>query len=142
MHRTALATNARVGCAPHRGSHENPLGILVPRQQMLPGNQDPKTTHLAPVSLLLRAWRSIIELRLEDAWATVGQFEHEAAQLHTPIAPRFRELAEVLTAVLQVFKSQHGPTLRSALIVIEKRFRSTAMTPALATTLRVGYWKV
>jgi LuxR family transcriptional regulator, maltose regulon positive regulatory protein len=121
MHRTALATNARVGCAPH---------------------QDPKTAHLAPVSLLLRAWRSIIELRLEDAWATVGQFEHEAAQLHTPIAPRFRELAEVLTAVLQVFKSQHGPTLRSALIVIEKRFRSTAMTPALATTLRVGYWKV
>jgi ATP/maltotriose-dependent transcriptional regulator MalT len=90
----------------------------------------------------VRAWRSLIELRLDDALATVAQFEDEIARADAPVAPRSREFAEVLRAVMLVLKSQDGATVRAALGVLENRHRSGGKSPALATALRIGYWKV
>jgi ATP/maltotriose-dependent transcriptional regulator MalT len=96
----------------------------------------------SPNTLLLRAWRSLIELRIDDALATVAQFEDEIARADAPVAPRSREIAEVLRAALLVLKNQDGATVRAALAVLESRFRSGGKSPALALALRVGYWKV
>jgi len=43
----------------------------------------------------VRAWRSLIELRIDDALATVAQFEDEIARADVLVAPRSREFAEV-----------------------------------------------
>jgi LuxR family maltose regulon positive regulatory protein len=59
-----------------------------------------------------------------------------------PVAPRSREFAQVLRAVLLVLKSQDGATVRAALAVLERRHRSGRKSSALAAALRVGYWKV
>ena len=96
----------------------------------------------SPSALLVRAWRSLIELRIDEALATVAHFEDEIARADTPVAPRSREFAEVLRAVLLVLKSQDGATVRAALAVLESRHRSGGRSPALAAALRVGYWKV
>ena len=96
----------------------------------------------SPNSLLVRAWRRLIELRIDDALATVARFEDEIARSDAPIAPRSREFAEVLRAVLLVLKSHDGATVRAALAVLEIRHRSGGKSPALAAALRVGYWKV
>jgi ATP/maltotriose-dependent transcriptional regulator MalT len=96
----------------------------------------------SPNTLLVRAWRSLIELRIDDALASLAQFEDEVARADDPVAPRSREFAEVLRAVLLVLKSQDGATLRAALAVLESRHRSGGKSPALAAALRVGYWKV
>jgi LuxR family maltose regulon positive regulatory protein len=90
----------------------------------------------------VRAWRSLIELRIDDALATVAQFDDEIARADVLVAPRSREFAEVLRAVLLVLKSQDGATVRAALAVLESRHRSGGKSPALAAALRVGYWKV
>jgi ATP/maltotriose-dependent transcriptional regulator MalT len=90
----------------------------------------------------MRAWRSLIELRIDDALATVARFEDEIARADAPVAPRSREFAEVLRAVLHVLRSQDGATVRAALAVLERRHRSGGRSPALAAALRVGYWKV
>ena len=93
--------------------------------------------------MLVRACRSLIELRIDDALAAIAQFEDEAAHADVPVAPRSREFAEVLRAVLLVLKSQDGATVRAALAVLESRHRSGGgRSPALAAVLRVGYWKV
>jgi LuxR family maltose regulon positive regulatory protein len=92
--------------------------------------------------LLVRAWRSLIELRIEDALATLAQFDDEIARADDSVAPRSREFAEVLRAVLLVLKSQDCATVRTALAVLENRHRSGGKSPALAAALRVGYWKV
>jgi ATP/maltotriose-dependent transcriptional regulator MalT len=92
--------------------------------------------------LLLRAWRSLIELRIDDALATVSQFDHEIARADAPVEPRSREIAEVLRAALLVLKNYDGATVRTALAVLESRFRSGGKSPALAAALRIGYWKV
>jgi ATP/maltotriose-dependent transcriptional regulator MalT len=97
---------------------------------------------LSPNSLLLRAWRSLIKLRIDDALATVAQFKDEIARTDIPVAPRSRETAEVLSAALIVLKKQDGATVRAALAVLENRFRSNGKSPALAAALRIGYWKV
>jgi ATP/maltotriose-dependent transcriptional regulator MalT len=97
---------------------------------------------LSPNTLLLRAWRSLIELRIDDALATVAQFEDEIARADASVAPRWREITEVLRAALLVLKNQDGATVRAALAVLESRFRSGGKSPALAAALRVGYWKV
>jgi len=97
---------------------------------------------LSPNTLLVRAWRRLIELRIDDALATVAQFEDEIARAVAPVAPRSREFAEVLRAVLLVLKSEDGTTARAAIAVLESRHRSRGMSPALTTALRVGYWKV
>jgi LuxR family maltose regulon positive regulatory protein len=90
----------------------------------------------------VRAWRNLIELRIDDALANVAQFEEEVARADDPLAPRSREFAEVLRAVLLVLKSQDRATVRAALAVLESRHRSGGKSPALAAALRVGYWKV
>jgi LuxR family transcriptional regulator, maltose regulon positive regulatory protein len=92
--------------------------------------------------LLMRASRNLIELRIDDALAAVAQFEEEAARAAAPAAPRSREFAGVLRAVLVVLKSQDGVTIRAALCVLESRHQSGGKSPALAAALRVGYWKV
>jgi ATP/maltotriose-dependent transcriptional regulator MalT len=101
-----------------------------------------RSARLSPNILLVHAWRSLIELRIDDAFATVKQFEDEIARVDGPLAPRSREFAEVLRAVLLVLKSQDGATVRAALAVLERRHRSGGKSPALAAGLRVGYWKV
>jgi LuxR family maltose regulon positive regulatory protein len=92
--------------------------------------------------LLVRAWRSLVELRIDDALATIAQFEDAIAHAGAPVTPRSRECAEVLRAVLLVLKSQDGATVRAALAVLERRHRSGGKSSALAAALRVGYWKV
>jgi ATP/maltotriose-dependent transcriptional regulator MalT len=96
----------------------------------------------APNTLLLRAWRSLIELRIDEAAATVAKFEDEIARADCPVAPRAREMAEVLSATLLVLKSQDGASVRTALAVLESRFQSNGRSAALAAALRIGYWKV
>jgi len=96
----------------------------------------------SPKTLLVRAWRSLIELRIDDALATVAQFEDEIARADAPVATRSRECVEVLSAVLLVLKSQDGATVRAALAVLESRHQSGRRSCALAAALRVGYWKV
>jgi len=92
--------------------------------------------------LLVRAWRSLIELRIDDASATIGQFDNETARADALVAPRSREFAEVLRAMLRVLKSQDGAMVRAALAVLERRHRSGGKSSALAAALRIGYWKV
>jgi LuxR family transcriptional regulator, maltose regulon positive regulatory protein len=106
------------------------------------GALESRSAKLSPNALLLRAWRRLIELRVDDALATVAQFEDEIARADTPVVPRSRETAEVLKAALLVLKNQDGATVRAALSVLESRFRSGGKTLALAAALRVGYWKV
>ncbi len=101
-----------------------------------------RSAHFSPNTLLVRAWRSLIELRIDDALATVAQFEDEIARADAPVATRSRVSAEVLRAVLLVLKSQDGATVRAALAVLESRQRSGGNSAALAAALRVGYWKV
>jgi ATP/maltotriose-dependent transcriptional regulator MalT len=101
-----------------------------------------RTARLSPNALVMRAWRSLIELRIDDALATVAQFEDEIARADALVAPRSRQFAEVLRAVLLVLKSQDGATVRAALAVLERRHRSGGKSAALAAALRVGYWKV
>jgi len=101
-----------------------------------------RSARLSPKTLLRRAWRNLIELRIDDALATVAQFEDEIARADAPVAPRSREFAEVLRAVLLVLKSQDGATVRAALAVLESCHRSGGKSPALAAALRIGYWKI
>jgi LuxR family transcriptional regulator, maltose regulon positive regulatory protein len=101
-----------------------------------------RSARLSPNTLLVRAWRSLIELRIDDALATVARFEEEMARSDAAVAPRSREFAEVLRAVLLVLKSQDVATVRAALAVLEGRQRAGGKSPALAAALRVGYWKV
>ena len=106
------------------------------------GRPDSRSTGLSPNALLVRAWRCLIELRIDDALAAVAQFEESAAHPETTVAPRSREFAEVVRAVLLVVRSQDGAKVRGALAVLESRHRSGGKSPALAAALRVGYWKV
>jgi ATP/maltotriose-dependent transcriptional regulator MalT len=125
------------------GSHR---GGLAGTPNSSPGTDlsspESRSAGLSPNSLLLRAWRSLIELRIDDALATVAQFEDAIARADTPLAPRSRETAEVLRAALLVLKNQDGATVRAALAVLEGHFQSGGKSPALAAALRVGYWKV
>jgi ATP/maltotriose-dependent transcriptional regulator MalT len=105
------------------------------------GGPDSGKTGSSLNTLLVRAWRCLLELRIDDALAAVAQFEDSVAHPGT-VAPRSREFAEVVRAVLLVVKSQDDTTLRGALAVLESRHRSGGKSPALAAALRVGYWKV
>jgi ATP/maltotriose-dependent transcriptional regulator MalT len=125
----------------HRSHGSGPAGSPNPRQGSDLGALKAQGAGLSSNTLLLRAWRSLIELRIDDALATVAQFEDEIARADAPVAPRSREIAEVLRAALLVLKSQDGATVRAALAVLESRFRSGGKSPALAAALRVGYWK-
>ena len=119
-----------------------PTGIAksIARAELSP--LGPRGARSSPNTLLLRAWRSLIELRVDDALATIVQFDDEIARAEAPVSHRSRKFAEVLKAVLLVLKSQDGATVRAALAALESRLRSGAKSPALAAALRVGYWKV
>jgi ATP/maltotriose-dependent transcriptional regulator MalT len=103
------------------------------------GSQSGRTS---PNTLLVRTWRNLIELRIDDALATLAQFEGEIARADAPLAPRSREFVQVLRAVLLVLESQDGGAMPAALAVLESRHRSGGNSPALAAVLRIGYWKV
>ena len=96
----------------------------------------------SPNSLLLRAWRSLTNLRIDDALASLAQFEDEIARAECRVAPRSRDIAEGLRAALLVLKGQNGAMMRAALAVLENRFWSVGKSPALAAAMRVGYWKL
>ena len=106
------------------------------------GAPESRSAGLSPNRLLLRAWRSLIELHIDDALTTVAQFEDEIVRVDAPVAPRTLEIAEILRAALLVLKNKDGATVRAALAVLESRFGSSGKSPALAAALRVGYWKV
>ena len=116
---------------PHHSAASLQLGAVESRSARFCAN-----------TLLVRAWRSLIELRVDDALATVVQFEAELARGDSLVAPRSRAFAEALRAVLLVLKSQDGAKVRAALAVLESRYQSGGKSPALAAALRVGYWKV
>jgi len=122
------------GSGPSRYPDSRPRGELRTLES--------RSVRLSPNTLLVRAWRSLIELRIDDALATVAHFEDAMGRGDAAVAPRSREFAEVLRAVLLVLKSRDGATVRAALAVLESRHRSSSKSPALAAALRVGYWKV
>jgi LuxR family transcriptional regulator, maltose regulon positive regulatory protein len=101
-----------------------------------------RSVRLTPNTLLVRACRRLIELRIDDAMASVSQFDDEIARADAPVAPRSREFAEVIKAMMIVLKSHDGATVRGALAVLESRHRSGGNSSALTATLRIGYWKV
>jgi LuxR family maltose regulon positive regulatory protein len=115
-----------------------------PRRNALQGPRvlESRSVRVSANTLLVRAWRNLIELRIDDALATVAQFEDEIATADAPVAPRSREFADVLRALLLVLKSQDGAAVRAALAVLERRHRSGGKSPALTAALRIGYWKV
>jgi ATP/maltotriose-dependent transcriptional regulator MalT len=100
------------------------------------------STRLSPNTLLMRAWRSLIELRIDEALAAVAQFEDESARADALVAARSGEFAGVLRALLLVLKSRDHATVRAALAVLESRHRSGGKSPTLTAALRIGYWKV
>ena len=122
------------GSGPTRGLHSRPAPDL--------SSQEVRSVRGIPNRLLLRAWRSLIELRIDDAFATVAEVEYEMARADARVAPRSREIAELLKAVLLVLKNKDGATVRAALAVLENRLHSDGKNAALAAVLRVGYWKV
>jgi LuxR family maltose regulon positive regulatory protein len=125
------------------GPHvSGPTGIPNSRPRSEFGALDSRRARISPNTLLMRVWRSLIELRIDEALATVAQFEDEIARADTPVTPRSQECAEFLRAVLLVLKSQDGATVRAALAVLEYRNQSGGRSSALAAVLRVGYWKV
>jgi ATP/maltotriose-dependent transcriptional regulator MalT len=74
-----------------------------------------RSAELSPNTLLVRAWRSLIELRIDDALASVARFEDEIARGDAPVAPGSLEFAGGLSAVLLVLKGRDGATVRAAL---------------------------
>jgi LuxR family maltose regulon positive regulatory protein len=101
-----------------------------------------RNARLTPNTLLVRAWRNLIELRTDEALAAIAQFEEESARADALVAPRSLEFAGVLRALLLVLKSQDRGTVRAALTVLERRHQSGGKSPALAAALRIGYWKI
>jgi ATP/maltotriose-dependent transcriptional regulator MalT len=96
----------------------------------------------SPSTLLLRAWRHLVELRIDEALASVAQFGDVVAHADGPVAPQSREFAALLRAILLVLTSYDGSTVRSAVAVLEKRHRSAGRSSAVAAMLRIGYWKM
>jgi ATP/maltotriose-dependent transcriptional regulator MalT len=140
-HSTALNRDSR----PHiaiRDPYNPSTGTPNSGRCLEPSALESRGVGLCPNTLLVRAWRSIIELRLDDAIAIVAQFEDQTARADAPVSPRSQEFAEVLRAVLLVLQSQDGATVRAALAILESRHGSGRKSPALAAALRVGYWKV
>ena len=139
----ALNRDGRLwGTAPHAPYRAAPTGSPNSRPRSELSALESRSGRLSPNTLLVRAWRSLIELRIDQALATVAQFEDEIARADAPVAPRSPEFAEVLRAVLLVLKSQDGAAVRAALAVLESRHRSGGKSSALAAALRIGYWKV
>jgi ATP/maltotriose-dependent transcriptional regulator MalT len=139
---TATNRDSRPWRTALHGLHTSLTGNPNSRARSELGALESRSAQHSPNTLLVRAWRSLIELRIDEALATVAQFEDEIARADAPVSSRSREFAEVLRAVLLVLKSQNGAAVRAALAVLESRHRSGGRSPALAAVLRVGYWKV
>jgi len=79
----------------------------------------------------MRAWRSLVELRIDDALATIAQFQDEIVRADAPVGPRSREFAEVLRAMLLVLKSHDGAPVRAALAVApqDRRRPTQSLSP-------------
>jgi LuxR family maltose regulon positive regulatory protein len=133
--------NRDSGARTHGPHGSGPAGNLNSRPRSDLSALASRSAQLSPNTLLVRAWRSLIELRIDDALASVARFEVEIARADTPVAPRSLEFAEVLRAVLIVLKSQDRTAVGAALTVLESRNRSGGKSAALAAALRVGYWK-
>jgi hypothetical protein len=140
---TALNPDSGPRLTALHGSHGSGLaGSPNSRPRPERGALESRSAGLSPNTLLPRTRRSLIELRSDDALATLAQFEDEIARAAAPVAPRSRATAEVLRAALLVLKDQDGVTVRAVLAVLESRFRSGGKSPALAAALRVDCWKV
>jgi LuxR family transcriptional regulator, maltose regulon positive regulatory protein len=117
-----------------------------PRDAVLRGSPgstpESRSDRPSPSTLFVRAWRSLIELRIDDALASITQFEDERARADSLVSPRSWEFAEVLRALLLVLRSHDGATVHAALAVLERRHHSGGRSTALAAALRIGYWKV
>src|SRR6202012_3485292 len=98
----------------------------------------PVGTRPSPNTLLLRAWRNLVELRIEQALANIADFGAMVALADGAVAAQSREFAGLLRAILLVLTSYDGATVRSALAVLEKRHRSSGRSSALAAMLRIG----
>ena len=73
---------------PFKAVHRSSLAV-VPQDDSAAlnrGFQPRRSARLSPNTLLVRAWRSLIELRIDDALATVAEFEDEIARVDTPVA--------------------------------------------------------
>src|SRR5882762_6251337 len=104
---TALNRDSRPWrTALHGQNGSGPTGNPNSRPRSELGALESRSVRLSPNTLFVRAWRSLIELRIDDALAAVAQFEDEIARADTPVLPRSREFAEVLRAVLVVLKSE------------------------------------
>jgi ATP/maltotriose-dependent transcriptional regulator MalT len=137
-----VRTSSLAVIRPHERRGRGPSGNPNPRPRTELRALESRGERFSPNTLLVRAWRSLIELRIDDALATLAQFDDEMACADVTVAPRSRDFAEVLRAVLLVLRSRDGAAVRAALSVLESRHRSGGKSPALATALRVGYWKV
>jgi len=94
--------------------HGGPIGIPNFRPRSEFRALEPSSTRLSPNTLLARAWPCVIELRIDDALAIVGQFENEIECADGAVAPRSREIAAILRTVLLVLKGQDDATVRAA----------------------------
>jgi LuxR family maltose regulon positive regulatory protein len=117
-------------------------GHANPRSRPERSTLDSRRTQISPNALLVRAWRALIELRIDDVFATLARFAGETARADAAVSARTRRFAEVLRAVLLVLQSQDCASVRMALAVLESRWQSRGRSPALAAALRVGYWKL
>jgi LuxR family maltose regulon positive regulatory protein len=88
--------------------------------------------------LLARAWPCVIELRIDDALATVAQFEDEISGADGAAAPRARAIAAVLRAVLLVLKSQDDATVRAAVAGFQGSVLPAELAPYLGGILAGG----
>jgi DNA-binding CsgD family transcriptional regulator len=95
----------------------------------------------SPNALLVRAWRNLMELRIDDALSALSLYDAEISR-GAASTGRSLEFVEVMRAALFVLKSRQAATVRAALGILERRVRSGGQSPALATALRIGYWKV
>src|ERR1700726_2729889 len=108
MHRSSLAVvrqqdsialnrDSRPRRTALHGAHGNgPIRNPNSRPTSEHSARESRSVRPSPNTLLVRAWRSLIELRLDDALATVAQFEDEIARADAPVSSRSREFADVL----------------------------------------------
>jgi len=139
---TALNRDTRPRLTALHGPHSGQTGNPKSRARSQLNAAASRSARLSPNTLLMRAWRSLIELRIDEALGTVALLEDEIARADSLVAPRTREFADVLRALLGVLKSQDGATVRAALAVLESRHRSGGRSSALTAALRIGYGKV
>jgi len=102
---------------PHRrrtALHGGPIGIPNFRPRSEFRALEPLSPRLSPNTLLACAWPYVTDMRIDDALAIVAQFENEIERADGAVAPRSREIAAILRAVLLVLKCQDDATVHAA----------------------------